>query len=85
MATNSFSWTRAGTRPLHIVLLDGPNMPNLGNRNKRVYGPIASIDALQGFVKEVGDKLGVTVEAFTSNHEGYLLDEIHRTAAHADA
>jgi hypothetical protein len=31
------------------------------NRNKRVYGPIAS------------------------NHEGCILDEIHRTAAQCDA
>ncbi|WP_322050602.1 type II 3-dehydroquinate dehydratase [Paraburkholderia bannensis] len=85
MTNASFSWSRTGTRPLHIVLLDGPNMPNLGNRNKRVYGPIASIESLQNFVKETAAKLGVTVEAFASNHEGYLLDEIHRTAATADA
>ena len=60
-------------------------MPNLGNRNKRVYGPIASIEALQTYVKEVGAKLGVTIEAFASNHEGCILDEIHRTAAQCDA
>jgi 3-dehydroquinate dehydratase II len=51
------------------------------NRNKRVYGPIASIEALHTYVKEVGAKLGVTIEAFASNHEGCILDEIHRTAA----
>src|SRR6516165_1557085 len=45
MADNNsaFGWSRTGSRPLRIILLDGPNMPNLGNRNKRVYGPIASI------------------------------------------
>jgi 3-dehydroquinate dehydratase II len=55
------------------------------NRNKRVYGPIASIEALHAYVKEVGAKLGVTIEAFASNHEGCILDEIHRTAAQCDA
>ena len=47
------------------------------NRNKQVYGPIASIEALHTYVKEVGAKLGVTIEAFASNHEGCILDEIH--------
>jgi 3-dehydroquinate dehydratase len=78
-------WSRTGSRPLRIILLDGPNMPNLGNRNKRVYGPIASIEALHTYVKEVGAKLGVTIDAFASNHEGCILDEIHRTAAQCDA
>ena len=45
--TTGFGWQRTSTRPLLITLIDGPNMPNLGNRNKRVYGPIASITALQ--------------------------------------
>jgi 3-dehydroquinate dehydratase-2 len=87
MADNNsaFGWSRTGSRPLRIILLDGPNMPNLGNRNKRVYGPIASIEALHTYVKEVGAKLGVTIEAFASNHEGCILDEIHRTAAQCDA
>ena len=81
----AFGRSRTGSRPLRIILLDGPNMPNLGNRNKRVYGPIASIEALHTYVKEVGAKLGVTIEAFASNHEGCILDEIHRTAAQCDA
>ena len=87
MADNNaaFGWSRTGSRPLRIILLDGPNMPNLGNRNKRVYGPIASIEALQTYLKEVGAKLGVTIEALASNHEGCILDEIHRTAAQCDA
>jgi 3-dehydroquinate dehydratase-2 len=67
------------------MLIDGPNMPNLGNRNKRVYGPIASITALQDFVKQTGEALGVTVETMTSNHEGYLLDAIHESAPRVDA
>jgi 3-dehydroquinate dehydratase-2 len=73
----TLGWKRTGTRRLLITVIDGPNMPNLGNRNKRVYGPITSIGALQDFVKDIGLGLGVDVECVVSNHEGDLLDAIH--------
>ena len=79
------SWSRTGTRPLLITLIDGPNMPNLGHRNKRVYGPIASIGALHAYVKEAGAMMGVSVETMTSTHEGAILDAIHASAARSDA
>ena len=78
-------WQRTGTKRWQVLVLDGPNMPNLGQRNKRVYGPVASIDALQTFVREVGEGLGINVETFTSNHEGAILDTIHASAAATDA
>jgi 3-dehydroquinate dehydratase-2 len=84
-STTDFGWRRSGTRPLVITLIDGPNMPNLGNRNKRVYGPIASIKALQDYMRELGEGMGVTIEALASNHEGEILDAIHASAAHTDA
>src|SRR3978361_1527476 len=84
-ALSQLSWTRTGNRPLTIMLIDSPNMPNLGNRNKRVYGPIASITALQDFVKQTGAALGVNIETMTSNHEGSLLDAIHESAGRVDA
>lgn len=84
-STKVFGWQRTGTRPLLITLIDGPNMPNLGNRNKRVYGPISSITALQDHVRELGEGMGVTIEALASNHEGEILDAIHASAARSDA
>lgn len=84
-ALSQLSWARTGSRQLTIMLIDGPNMPNLGSRNKRVYGPIASITALQDFVKEAGLALGVTIEVMTSNHEGHILDTIHESAPRVDA
>lgn len=80
----AFSWVRSGDRPLTIMLIDGPNMPNLGSRNKRVYGPIASIQALQDYVRGIGQGLGVTIEAMASNHEGDILDAIHKSASTVD-
>jgi 3-dehydroquinate dehydratase-2 len=78
-------WTRSGDRELRILLIDGPNMPNLGNRNKRVYGPISSIQALQEYVTKIGADLGVAIETMTSNHEGDILDAIHESAPRVDA
>lgn len=83
--STSLGWARSGSKPLTIYLIDGPNMPNLGQRNKRVYGPISSIQALQDYVKDLGEGMGVTVEAMTSNHEGVILDAIHASASTSDA
>src|SRR5438552_12231874 len=75
----------SSNRDHQIVVIDGPNMTNLGARNKRVYGAIASLDDLQNFCKSVGAALGVTVTTFASNHEGAILEFIHGSAQSADA
>ncbi|RZT66404.1 3-dehydroquinate dehydratase [Microcella alkaliphila] len=76
---------RQGTRRHKIVIIDGPNMTNLGARNKKVYGAINSIEELQLFSEEFGDRIGVEVETFVSNFEGAILEYIHATATTADA
>jgi 3-dehydroquinate dehydratase II len=76
---------RQGARRHKIVIIDGPNMTNLGARNKKVYGAINSIDELQQFSRDFGEKLGVEIETFVSNYEGAILEYIHANAATADA
>jgi 3-dehydroquinate dehydratase-2 len=63
-----------------VAVIDGPNMPNLGHRSEKIYGPIASLDDLQALVREVAELLGIEVVQFASNHEGEILEFIHRTA-----
>ncbi|SDP13826.1 3-dehydroquinate dehydratase [Klenkia soli] len=63
-----------------IAVVDGPNMPNLGHRSEAIYGPIRSLADLQAMVREVAGELGVEVVQFASNHEGEILEFIHRTA-----
>ncbi|MSV43715.1 MAG: type II 3-dehydroquinate dehydratase [Actinobacteria bacterium] len=60
-------------------------MPNLGRRDKGIYGPIKSLDDLQTLVRAFGDEIGVAVECFASNHEGAILDFIHGSAETTDA
>lgn len=76
---------RAGTRRHRIVIIDGPNMTNLGARNKKVYGAINSIQDLQQFCTELGESLGVEIKTFVSNYEGAILEFIHANATNADA
>jgi 3-dehydroquinate dehydratase II len=76
---------RSSTRDHRIVVIDGPNMTNLGARNKRVYGAIGSLDDLQNFCRDFGAALGVVVTNFASNFEGAILEFIHESAKSADA
>jgi 3-dehydroquinate dehydratase II len=76
---------RSSKRDHRIVIIDGPNMTNLGARNKRVYGAIGSLDDLQNFCKGFGTALGVAVTTFASNFEGAILEFIHESAKSADA
>jgi 3-dehydroquinate dehydratase-2 len=60
-----------------ILLIHGPNLNLLGEREPAVYGKttLAEINAM---VKREARKLGLRVVAFQSNSEGALIDFIHR-------
>lgn len=73
------------TTPWRLCLIDGPNMSNLGARDPRTYGTIHSLADLHAAISALADGLGVACEAFTSNHEGAVVDYIYRTAPSTDA
>ncbi|CAM5201644.1 Catabolic 3-dehydroquinase [Castellaniella defragrans] len=64
---------RSGSKRHLIAVIDGPNMSNLGARNKRIYGPIKSMDDLSKYVDGVAETLGVSTEHFVSNYQGAIL------------
>jgi len=76
---------RSSRRDHRSAVIDGPNMTNLGARNKRVYGAISSLDDLQRLCKSFGASMGVTVTTFASNFEGAILEFIHESAKSSDA
>lgn len=60
-----------------VLLLHGPNLNLLGEREPHVYGT----DTLDDYVAHTSEQAklhGLTVEAHQSNHEGELIDHIHR-------
>jgi 3-dehydroquinate dehydratase II len=59
-----------------VLLLHGPNLNLLGEREPDVYGT----DTLDDYVTHTTEQAklhGLVVEAYQSNHEGELLDHIH--------
>jgi 3-dehydroquinate dehydratase II len=63
------------TETRRIALLHGPNLRRLGRREPGIYGR-DSLDEIDARVASLAAELGVSVEAFQSNHEGELLDWI---------
>lgn len=67
-----------------IGVIDGPNMVNLGRRDKATYGEIPSWESLEQLTQDTGDELGIGVLNLVTNHEGEILDWIHARAADVD-
>ena len=61
----------------NILILHGPNLNLLGTREPNVYGreTLAGINAM---LTEHAERLQVQVRCLQSNHEGELIDTIHK-------
>ena len=70
--------------PRTVLLLNGPNLNLLGQRQPEVYGrdTLADVEAL---AREEAEAAGLALEAFQTNHEGEMLDRIHAARGEAAA
>lgn len=62
---------------MKIFVVNGPNLDFLGIREPEIYGRETYAD-LVAYLEECAATLSVTLSVFQSNHEGALIDEIHR-------
>lgn len=59
-----------------LLLVHGPNLNLLGERNPAVYGTTTLLD-IEADVAAAANARGATTLAFQSNHEGALIDFLH--------
>ncbi|MFM7368998.1 MAG: type II 3-dehydroquinate dehydratase, partial [Sphaerospermopsis kisseleviana] len=62
--------------PLSILVLHGPNLNLLGQREPGIYGSL-TLEEINRLLAAEAIKLEAKVAPLQSNHEGVLLDAIH--------
>ena len=59
-----------------IVIINGPNLDRLGMREPEIYGDQTLTD-LENLLTSEAKTLGIEVQFYQSNHEGFIIDEIN--------
>ena len=62
---------------MHVLLLNGPNLNLLGQREPGIYGQSSLADIETELTREA-EQQGVQLDCFQSNFEGALVDRIHQ-------
>ncbi len=66
------------TKTRKILVLHGPNLNLLGEREKGIYGSL-TLDEINSKIKSEAKSLGVEIACFQSNSESELVDQIQES------
>jgi 3-dehydroquinate dehydratase-2 len=72
------------SRTFRVVVIHGPNLNLLGEREPHIYGDV-TLAAIDADLVARGRAAGVEVVTLQSNHEGSLIDRVQQARADADA
>lgn len=70
--------------PQTVHVLNGPNLNLLGKRQPEIYGHETLAD-VEADCRTLAESLGLALELFQSNHEGEIVEQIHRAREQAAA
>ena len=62
---------------IRVLVLQGPNLNLLGTREPTIYGR-ETLDEIHAALRETASRLGLQLDTYQSNHEGNLIDRLHR-------
>ena len=66
-----------------VLILNGPNLNQLGRREVAVYGQTTYQDLVQ-LCEKTGHDLGLSIQIQQYNHEGDLIEAIHAAVGETD-
>lgn len=67
---------------MKVLVINGPNLNNLGKRDATHYG-VKTLKDIEELITDKARELGVEVGFFQSNHEGALIDHIQDSSPEA--
>lgn len=66
-----------------VLVVNGPNLNLLGVREPEIYGR-STLEELNGRLNDMAAELKIELKFFQSNHEGEIIDFLHKEAPQAD-